>query len=84
MEMDSGWGWGGVNLEGPMEEIPLKYQKEGGMYTECFLIVLPCAMCLINSDPDYLIKCAEIEIYHLGILSYFNFDTQFYRKLGGK
>lgn len=39
---------------------------------------------VLNSDPDYLIKCAEIEIYHLGILSYFNFDTQFYRKLGGK
>lgn len=47
-----------------MEEIPLKYQKEGGMYTECFLTVLPCGMCLINSGPDYLIKCAEIEIYH--------------------
>lgn len=67
-----------------MEEIRLKYQEEGWRYTKCFITVLTCVTCFINSGPDYLIKCAELEIYHLGILSHFSFDIQFYRQLGGK
>lgn len=38
-------------------------------------------MCLTNSGPDYLIK---LELYHLGILFYFNFDFQVYRKIREK
>lgn len=42
----------------------------------------PCGVCVINNGPDYLTKCAELEVYHLVILSYFSFDIQFYRNLG--